>query len=90
MSMYSGAPTIFFYGFLINFLFYLFAIINKAKDDTPKENTLNPNLSNEELRQMLRVQGDFSNRKRSSTEPDDSGAAKRPDNKVRKRLELLC
>lgn len=60
------------------------------KEDTPKDHHHNMNsIGNDELIQILRFQGnsDFSNRKRSSNDSDDSPLAKRTEDKPSKLRE---
>lgn len=59
------------------------------KEDTPKDHHHNMSaIGNEELIQMLRFQGnDFTNRKRSSNDSDDSPLAKRIEDKPSKLRE---
>lgn len=58
------------------------------KEDTPKDHHHNTNMNNEELFQILRFQGnDFTNRKRSSNDSDDSPLAKRTEEKPSKLRE---
>lgn len=58
------------------------------KDEQPKDHSNSNQMGNDELIQLLRIQGnDFTNRKRTLTDSDDSPSAKRSEDKPSKLRE---